>query len=55
MLFQEMDYKKSKKPFLHKKGKMRRKDHKMVMARESEHQLPSSRRCNKREFFKDLS
>ena len=53
--FEEMDYDKTKKPFLDQKGvKMRRKDNKMQRAKESEHQLPSSNRGNRKDFFKEL-
>jgi len=53
---EEMDYNKTKKPFLQQKGhtKMRRKDNKMQRAQESEFQLPSSNRANQKDFFKDL-
>ena len=51
----EMDYNKTKKPFLQQKGqKMRRKDNKMNRAQESEYQLPSSKKGNAKDFFKDL-
>jgi hypothetical protein len=50
-----MDYNKTKKPFLQQKGqKMRRKDNKMNRAQESEYQLPSSKKGNAKDFFKDL-
>ena len=53
--FEEMDYDKTKKPFLEAKGvKMRRKDNKMQRAKESEFQLPSSNRGNRKDFFKEL-
>ena len=50
----EMDYNKTKKPFLQQKGqKMRRKDNKMNRAQESEYQLPSSKKGNaKSNIFK---
>jgi len=52
---EEMDYNKTKKPFLQQKGqKMRRKDNKMNRAQESEYQLPSSKKGNAKDFFKDL-
>ena len=52
---EEMDYNKTKKPFLQQKGgKMRRKENKMQRAQESEHQLPSSNKSNQKDFFKDL-
>merc|ERR1712200_82057 len=48
---EEMDYNKTKKPFLQQKGsKMRRKDNKMQRAQESEFQLPSSNRANQKDF-----
>ena len=54
-IFKEMDYNKTKKPFLQQKGqKMRRKDNKMNRAQESEYQLPSSKKGNAKDFFKDL-
>ena len=54
-VFKEMDYNKTKKPFLQQKGqKMRRKDNKMNRAQESEYQLPSSKKGNAKDFFKDL-
>ena len=53
--FEQMDYDKTKKPFLEPKGiKVRRKDNKMQRAKESEHQLPSSNRGNRKDFFKEL-
>jgi hypothetical protein len=52
--FQEMDYNKTKKPYHQQKGKLRRKGNKMQQALELEHQLPSSYRGNKKDFFKDL-
>ena len=55
IFFKEMDYNKTKKPFLQQKGqKMRRKDNKMNRAQESEYQLPSSKKGNAKDFFKDL-
>ena len=54
--FEEMDYDKTKKPFMQQKGvkKMRRKENKMQRAKESEHQLPSSNRANQKDFFSGL-
>ena len=37
------------------KQKMRRKDNRIQSAMEAEHQLPSSNRTNKKDFFKELS
>ena len=34
---------------------MRRKDNRIQSAMEAEHQLPSSNRTNKKDFFKELS
>lgn len=52
---EEMDYNKTKKPFLQQKGvKMRRKENKMQRAKETEYQLPSSNRGNQKDFFKEL-
>ena len=55
-----MEYKKTKKPYLQPKkivkgAKTRRKDAKMLAAREVEHQLPSSKRSNRKEFFSALT
>lgn len=54
---QNMDYEKTKKPFnnRNKKYKVRRKEGKMSLAREQEHQLPSSNRANAKDFFKGLA
>ena len=50
-----MDYNKTKKPFLQQKGcNIRRKENKMQRAQESEYQLPSSKKSNQKDFFKDL-
>ena len=54
-----MEYQKTKKPYLQPKKigkgtKTRRKDAKMLQAREIEHQLPSSKRGNRKEFFKGM-
>jgi len=54
-----MEYKKTKKPYFQPKkiskgAKTRRKDAKMLQAREVEHQLPSSKRSNRKEFFSQL-
>ena len=56
---EKMEYQKTKKPYLQpkkmsKKTKTRRKDAKMLQAREIEHQLPSSKRGNRKEFFKGM-
>lgn len=52
---QEMDYKKTKKPFHNrKKQKMRRKENKLQTAKEKEFQLPSSNRGNVKDFFSDI-
>ena len=57
---ESMDYKKSRKPYFQSKKaggkafKVRRKDAKMQQASEMEHQLPSSKRGNRGEFFKGL-
>lgn len=52
---EEMDYNKTKKPFLQPKNvKMRRKENKMQRAKETEFQLPSSNRGNQKDFFKEL-
>eukprot|EP00096_Caligus_rogercresseyi_P010343 TRINITY_DN3732_c0_g1_i1.p1 TRINITY_DN3732_c0_g1~~TRINITY_DN3732_c0_g1_i1.p1 ORF type:complete len:475 (-),score=51.58 TRINITY_DN3732_c0_g1_i1:183-1490(-) len=53
---EERNYNKTKKPFKHSgKLKVKRKENKMRQAKEVEHQLPSSNRGNKRDFFKDLN
>ncbi len=51
-----MDYNKTKKPFnnRNKKYKVRRKENKMNLAKENEHQLPSSNKTNSKDFFSDL-
>lgn len=49
-----MEYNRRPKPFHQKKIKMRRKENKMQRAKEIEHQLPSSNRGNRRDFFKGL-
>ena len=50
-----MDYSKTKKPYLNrKKQRVRRKEQKMAAANEQEHQLPSSNKGNRKDFFKDL-
>ena len=56
---EKMEYQKTKKPYLQPKKigkgtKTRRKDAKMLQAREIEHQLPSSKRGNRKEFFKGM-
>ena len=53
---EEMDYKKTRKPYLQPKGniKVRRKNFKQKQAQEVEHQLPSSKRGNRRDFFQSL-
>ena len=53
---QSMDYNKTKKPFnnRNKKYKVRRKENKMNLAKEKEHQLPSSNKTNSKDFFSDL-
>ena len=51
-----MDYNKTPKPFNNRvKHKIRRKENRMGLAREKEHQLPSSKRTNKKDFFSDLA
>lgn len=56
---EQMDYEKTRKPYLQPKiqkgAKTRRKDAKMLQAREDEHQLPSSNRGNRKEFFSSLN
>jgi len=50
---EEMDYDKTRKPVLqHTKATVRRKSAKLAAAREDEHQLPSSSRQNRADFFK---
>lgn len=52
---ENIDYNKTKKPFFNRmKYKIRRKDFKMLTAKEKEHQLPSSNRGNSKDFFGDL-
>jgi len=48
---EEMDYEKQKKPGILPKTAIRSKSKKQQLLREAEHQLPSSSRGNKREFF----
>jgi len=48
---EEMDYEKTKKPTVLPKSAIRSKSKKLSLARETEHQLPSSGRSNKAEFF----
>lgn len=48
---EEMDYDKTKKPTILPKSAVRSKGKKLAAARETEHQLPSSGRTNKAEFF----
>jgi len=48
---EEMDYEKTKKPGILPKTVIRSKSKKQAAARETEHQLPSSGRTNKAEFF----
>ena len=57
---EKMEYKKTRKPYLqpkkHSQGtKTRRKDAKMLQSREVEHQLPSSKRGNRKEFFSAMN
>ena len=51
---EEMDYDKTKKPLILPKSQIRSKSKKLAAAREVEHQLPSSGRSNKAEFFQGL-
>ena len=51
---EEMDYDKTKKPLILPKSSVRSKSKKLAAAREVEHQLPSSGRANKAEFFQGL-
>jgi len=48
---EEMDYEKTKKPGVLAKTVIKSKSKKLQALRESEHQLPSSSRTNKKEFF----
>jgi len=48
---EEMDYEKQKKPGILPKTAIRSKSKKQQLLREAEHQLPSSSRGNKKEFF----
>lgn len=48
---EEMDYNKQKKPGILPKSTVRSKSKKQNLLREAEHQLPSSSRGNKKEFF----
>eukprot|EP00092_Neocalanus_flemingeri_P023196 GFUD01025153.1.p1 GENE.GFUD01025153.1~~GFUD01025153.1.p1 ORF type:complete len:471 (-),score=144.87 GFUD01025153.1:1127-2539(-) len=48
---EEMDYDKQKKPGILPKTTIRSKSKKLNQLRETEHQLPSSSRTNKKEFF----
>jgi len=48
---EEMDYDKTKKPTILPKSTIRGKTKKLALAKETEHQLPSSGRSNKAEFF----
>lgn len=48
---EEMDYDKTKKPTILPKSALRCKGKRLAAARETEHQLPSSGRTNKAEFF----
>ncbi len=50
-----MDYDKTRKPFNNrKKVKVRRKENRMKLAKEQEHQLPSSNKANAKDFFRDM-
>ena len=49
-----MEYDRRPKPFRQQKIKIRRKENKMQRAKEIEHQLPSSNRGNRKDFFKGL-
>jgi len=51
---EEMDYDKTKKPLILPKSVVRSKSRKLAQAKETEHQLPSSGRNNKAEFFQGL-
>jgi len=48
---EEMDYEKTKKPGILSKSVIRSKNKKLTAAKEAEHQLPSSGRSNKADFF----
>ena len=48
---EEMDYNNQKKPGILLKTAVRSKSKKQQQLREAEHQLPSSSRGNKKEFF----
>ena len=48
---EEIDYYKTKKPTILPKSVVRSKSKKLALAKETEHQLPSSGRGNKAEFF----
>jgi len=48
---EEMDYNRQKKPGILPKSAVRSKSKKQLHLREAEHQLPSSSRANKKEFF----
>jgi len=54
---EQMDYKKTQKPFKQpsKNMKMKRKANKQGLSQEKEHQLPSSKRSNRKDFFTALS
>ena len=52
---ENMNYDKTKKPFFNRgKQKVRRKENRIQSAMELEHQLPSSNRENKKDFFKEM-
>ena len=51
---EEMDYEKTRKPVILPKCVIRSKSKKLALAKEEEHQLPSSGRDNKRDFFSGL-
>jgi WD40 repeat protein len=52
---ENMDYDKTKKPYFNRmKYKVRRKENRITNAVEAEHQLPSSNRVNKKDFFKEM-
>ena len=51
---EEMDYNKRKKPGTLSKHVARKKNLRKQLMRENEHQLPSSSRSNKRDFFSGL-
>ena len=48
---EEMDYNKTKKPGVLPKNAVKNKSKKELQMRETEHQLPSSSRSNRNEFF----